>query len=199
VDTDLFKPVQDDETLALRNLIRDELGVTKNEVLCIYSGRFSIDKNPHCLAKAIDRLQSENLPFKGIFVGNGAQRDIDFIKSMRGCMIQPFVPVKDLPKYYRAADIGVWPREESTSQLDGAVCGLPLVLSNKIRVFERVEGNGLLYEEGDHIDLARKLAELQNPELRKKMSAHGIQKIKRNFSWDVIAEKRITDYTAVLN
>jgi glycosyltransferase involved in cell wall biosynthesis len=81
------------------------------------------------------------------------------------------------------------------SQLDAAVCGLPLILSNKIKVFERVDGNGLLYEEGSHIDLANKLLMLQDAEKRKQMSIHGVKKIKDNFSWQIIAKNRIKDYT----
>jgi glycosyltransferase involved in cell wall biosynthesis len=195
VDTEIFYPIQDEEDEMSRNKIRIDFDIADEEIVCIYTGRFSKDKNPHCLANAINYLQENNFPFKAIFIGNGTEADIDFIKGRKGCLVKPFVPVNELPKYYRAADIGVWPREESMSQLDAAVCGLPLILSNKIKVFERVDGNGLLYEEGSHIDLANKLLMLQDAEKRKQMSIHGVKKIKDNFSWQIIAKNRIKDYT----
>jgi glycosyltransferase involved in cell wall biosynthesis len=195
VDTDLFHPIQNDEDEMSRNKMRKDFDIADEEIVCIYTGRFSKDKNPHCLANAINHLQENNFPFRAIFIGNGTKADIDFVKSRKGCLVEPFVPVNELAEYYRAADIGVWPREESMSQLDAAVCGLPLILSNKIKVFERVDGNGLLYEEGNHVDLANKLLMLQDADKRKQMSIHGIKKIKGNFSWQKIAENRINDYT----
>ncbi|MGZ3917221.1 MAG: glycosyltransferase family 4 protein [Flavisolibacter sp.] len=199
VDTDMFHPVQNEEERLSRNQVRSELGISPGEILCIYTGRFSRDKLPHCLAQAINQLQEKGLPFRGLFVGKGPEEDMNYIKSMKGCLVRPFVPVKELPSYYRAADIGVWPREESMSQLDAAACGLPLILSNKILVLERVEGNGLLYEEGNPQDLALKILELKETDKRKMMAEVGAAKIREHFSWQVIARSRIKDYTAVIN
>src|SRR5687768_1987385 len=146
VDTDTFFPPHGDEQKAIRNSIRQKFGFNTSDIVCIYTGRFTKDKNPHCLAKAINELNAQGLPFKGLFVGNGTGEDVDFLQSQRGCKTGSFVPANQLPGYYWAADIGVWPREESTSQLDAMACGLPLVLSNQVKVIERIEGNGLLYE-----------------------------------------------------
>jgi glycosyltransferase involved in cell wall biosynthesis len=55
-----------------------------------------------------------------------------------------FVPVNELADYFRAADIGVWPRE-STSMLDAAACGLPIVVNDTSSLLG-IEGNGLVYE-----------------------------------------------------
>ena len=195
VDTDFFHPPLADTEQNVRNSLRLKFGFTPSDVVCIYTGRFTKDKDPHCLARAINKLNEKSLSFKGLFVGNGTESDIDFIKSMRGCTISPFVPVKELPQYYWAADIGVWPREESTSQIDALACGLPLILSNKIKVMDRVEGNGLLFIEGDAEDLSNKIIELQNAEKRKQMAEYGLKKLYNNYSWDILAKKRMEDYT----
>ncbi len=194
VDTYTFFPNKTEEQQVSRNKIRENFGFDASDIVCIYTGRFTKDKNPHCLAKAIHELNQKGLPFKGLFIGNGTDEDIQFIQSQKGCKIGAFVPAKDLPPYYWAADIGVWPREESTSQLDAVACGLPLVLSNQIKVVERIIGNGFLYHEGDHLDLAGALQKMIDPEIRKQMGLKGLAKINEKFSWEMIATERLNDY-----
>ncbi|MFW5804576.1 MAG: glycosyltransferase, partial [bacterium] len=102
--------------------------------------------------------------------------------------------VSQLPKYYWVADIGVWPSEESMSQLDASACGLPLVLSDKIEVLERIEGNGYLYKQGDFNDLSLKLLKLQDTETRIKFGIYGSNKVEQNYSWNSIAKIRESYY-----
>lgn len=196
VDTEVFHPLKTDAEQQRRSSLRSALGFDEGDVVCVYSGRFSEDKNPLCLAHAIDGLVADGLPYRGLFVGNGPQEPM--IRKCAGCVVNDFVPFKDLPRFYHAADVGVWPRQESTSQLDAAACGLPVVLSNTITVRERVEGNGLLYREDDAGDLAARLRELQDSGVRKRLGDLGAAKVRNEFSWDVIARKRIDDFKAAL-
>lgn len=198
VDTELFHPVADEADQAARTRLRERLGFAESDVVCIYTGRFTKDKGPLCLAQAVERLASQGLPFRGLFVGGGGEAEADAIGKCAGCVLHPFVPANELPALYRAADIGAWPKQESTSQLDAVACGLPIVLSNRVEVRERVEGNGLLYEEEDPEDLARQLARLRDTAVRRALGAHGRQKIRELYSWDRIAKDRIADYEAAL-
>jgi glycosyltransferase involved in cell wall biosynthesis len=183
VDTDIFKPLNGDSAYELRELLRAEHGFKPADIVCIYTGQLTEDKNPLCLAKALDILAEKGLPFRGLFVGNGTDDYISLISQCRGCMIYPFVPTTELPKLYWSSDVGVWPRQESTSQLDAAACGLPLVLSNRIEVLDRVQGNGILYDEDDHFDLAEKLISLEDSSVRRSLGLAGAKKILHNFSW----------------
>jgi glycosyltransferase involved in cell wall biosynthesis len=194
VDTELFCPVNNVELAKERNALRKSLGFEPDELVCIYTGRFSPGKNPQLLAEAVHRLQLQGEKIRALFLGNGTEQEVKAIRTKKGCIIHPFVYMRDLPKYYCSADIGVWPREESTSQLDAAACGLPLILSNTIHVTERVEGNGLLYEEGNADDLAHKILIMKDVSLRNKFSKAGVEKVYREFSWTVLAQKRIEDY-----
>jgi glycosyltransferase involved in cell wall biosynthesis len=188
VDTDFFCPADTTE----RKAKRSELGFTESDIVVIYTGRFTEGKNPLCLAKAIDKLVGEGEPFKGLFMGNGPQ--IEEIKKMRGCTVLKFVPYHELPAYYAIADIGSWPRQESTSMIDAAACGLPIVISNKVQAMERVEGNGLTYVENDVNDLAAVIKKLKDASLRSQLGNFGVSKIQNNYSWDKIAKERIEDY-----
>lgn len=198
VDTDTFYPPENENEKAKGNEIRQKFEFSASDIICIYTGRFTKDKNPHCLAKAINVLNEQGFPFKGLFVGNGTEEDIQFIKSQNGCLIGSFVPANQLPAYYWASDIGVWPREESTSQLDAMACGLPLILSNQIKVMERVDGNGLLYEEGNYQSLISALKQMENKNLRDQMAKKSVEKIREKFSWDIIASERLNDYKAFI-
>lgn len=200
VDTDLFTPVDTDEENSERNLQRETLGFSPDDIVCIYTGRFTSDKNPQCLARAVNDLQQRgHLNVKGLFVGSGTPEDVAYIQSMQGCVVHPFVPVSELPRFYQAADIGVWPRQESMSQLDAAACGLPLILSNRIAVKERTEGNGLLYEQDDDKDLAERILDLQDPAVRKRMGINGYEKVRSRYSWEAVAKRRIADFKQELD
>ena len=198
VDTDLFRPPDADTAQQTRNQLRQALGFLPNEVVCIYTGRFSKDKNPICLAEAICKLVAEGKAFRGLFVGCGTAKDVAAISHTPGCVVQPFVPTIDLPPYYWAADVGVWPKQESTSQLDAAACGLPLILSNQIKVLERVDESGLLFEEDNPYDLAQQIIRLSSPETRKRMGENGSQKVRSQISWVKIAQQRLQSFELAL-
>ncbi len=196
VDTMMFKPITKIEEAKDRLSLRKQFDFLDSDVVCIYTGRFSEDKNPLCLAKAVEYLDNKGLKVKGLFLGAGPQ--LEEIQNCQGCYVHPFVPARDLPDYYRATDIGVWPRQESTSQIDAASCGLPTIISDQTHVSERISGNGLTYLEDDYIDLANKIAILIVPDQRKKMGEIAWKRMVELFSWESIAKKRIADYLSAL-
>jgi glycosyltransferase involved in cell wall biosynthesis len=198
VDTDLFVPARSEAHLAGRAALRRSLGFGREDIVAIYTGRFTEGKNPACLARAIDELHREDARFKGLFVGSGSSEYLEILRNCAGCVIHPFVPASQLPDFYRASDIGVWPKQESTSQLDAAACGLPLVLGSDIEVKERIEGNGLVYLQDDPRDLARQLQRLSDPERRRQLGEAGHRKVLDKYSWDRIAQDRMKDYASAL-
>lgn len=194
VDTQLFRPPTADE----RAQARGSLGYRDGEVVCVYSGRFARDKGPQLLAQAIDSLARAGLPYRGLFIGSGTKEEVDEIARCLGCDVRDFVPARLLPLFYWAADIGVWPRQESTSQLDAAAAGLPIVVSDAVHVRERVEGNGLFYRDGDVADLAGQLRRLSAPAFRQELAEVGQRKMSERFSWTSIARARVRDYDMAL-
>lgn len=197
VDTEFFKPIDNSiESESFRQSKRDEIGIQSHDILCIYTGRFTEGKNPLCLAQAIDRLVELKEPFKALFLGDGPQ--LEEIKRMKGCIVHEFVPYHKLPDFYVIADIGVWPRQESTSMIDATACGLPIVISDRVKAKERVDGNGLTYIENNVDDLVGVLIKLKDLNLRDQLSQFGVNKIREKFSWDRIAKGRVEDYQSFL-
>jgi glycosyltransferase involved in cell wall biosynthesis len=196
VDLDIFRPIQNEQDARDRRDFRSQLGFTEDEIVCIYTGRFSQSKNPLLLAKAIDRLTAMGEHFRGLFVGNGVQDDA--IRQCRNCDVRPFVNFRELPRFFRAADIGVWPTEESMSMRDAAACGLPIV-NDTLNGMERIEGSGLKYRPADCDDLVRVLLSLRAPERRRELGDCGAEKVRQGFGWDSIAKFRLRAYEAALN
>ncbi|MDT8303965.1 MAG: glycosyltransferase family 4 protein, partial [Sedimentisphaerales bacterium] len=197
VCTEIFKPISGNEDLRMRTELRKHFGFSNNEIVCIYTGRFSEDKNPLALARAVTNLRKMGEPFCGLFVGNGTQSEA--IHNCPGCVVHPFVPFQELGDFYRSSDIGVWPTQESTSMLDAAACGLPIVVNDTMVAIERIKGNGITYKLNDVNDLVRALHSLRNPQERILLGSYGAKKMMHKFSWESMAKRRLADYKAALN
>ena len=196
VDTQLFKPPLSKEMKMKRDKKRKEFGISENEILCIYTGRFSEGKNPLCLAQSIHSLRNNGEKYKGLFIGHGVQREQ--ISKLDGCIIKDFVLFNELADLYSIADIGVWPREESTSMLDAAASGLPLIISNTVQATERINDIGLTYIENNIDDLCSTLLKLKDPVLRTELGKNGVERMRNQFSWLKIAEIRVEEINKVL-
>lgn len=194
VDTHLFVPADSETLLKERTATRISFGYEPEDIVCIYTGRLTREKMPLLLAEAVEILIKEGLPFKSFFLGSGPFDYVSKIQNTSGTRIVNYVETSKIPKYYQMSDIAVWPSQESTSQLDALGCGLPLVLGNKIRVTERVEFNGLTYEEGNSESLAAALRTLQDSRIRREMGSLSRDKAVEKFSWDRIGENYEKNY-----
>ena len=195
VDVGNFRVI---ETPGLRSRWRDELGFAADDIVCVYTGRFVPEKGPLILAEAIRLLRQRGFAhYRAIFVGQGDQAMIEKLSSVPGCQTHPFVGQPRLAEIYNAADIGVWPRQESTSQLDAAACGLPLVLDAAVEDKWRTEGNGLTYNGGPE-ELAGCLLRMQDVVYREKLGVYGSFKIAHAYSWDKLASDKLKDFHEAL-
>lgn len=198
VNTDLYFPLQKKE----KTVLRDDLGFTPEDIVCLYTGRFTKEKNPLIVAEAIEELSLQGYPFKGVFVGEGIQREA--ISQKKNCMVFDFIPFRELPKYYQAADIAVWPAQESTSQLDAVASGLNLILTDKIEAYSSIETDNekedrpkivsRFYTHFNKEDLIHQLLSLVDPVYRQSLSEKGVSEIVSTSSWYKIAERWSKDY-----
>jgi glycosyltransferase involved in cell wall biosynthesis len=195
-DTDMFHPVETDEDRAARRTVRARLGYASDDIVCVYTGRFTEDKNPLALAMAIDRLAEIDRRYRGLFIGDGAQKAQ--IAACRNTTILSFMKHEKLAQHYRAADIGIWPRQESMSMIDAAASGVPIVVSNRIGEPGRVIGNGKMYEENDVASLVEALRSFASESERNAYGAVGRQKMLDSFSWNSFARTVEADFAASL-
>lgn len=184
-DTEMFSRARTSDDFANRRSMRAALGCADTDVICIYTGRFSQDKNPLLLSQAVEKLCGAGKTFRALFIGDGAQRGA--IGQSGHSVILPFMRHRELAMHYKAADIAVWPRQESMSMLDAAAACLPLVVSDQIGERGRIEGNGLYYRENSVDSLAETLAKLEDPGIRAVLGQSGRNKMVAHFSWESIA------------
>jgi glycosyltransferase involved in cell wall biosynthesis len=192
IDVAHLRPVSSLDDATMREQIRASLKVTADEMLCIYTGRLTDAKNPKCLADAIRILRVSGHKFRAIFFGEGEQA-YD-IAAVEGCRVLPFVKYEELPLYYRAADIGVWPRQESISMTDAAACGIPIVVSDRMLATERINGNGVSFRENDPTDLTRVLLNLSDPVMRARLGSCGAERMAAHFNIEKTAAEIIADF-----
>ena len=181
-----------------RLAVREQLGFAPSEIVAIYTGRLTDRKDALLLARAVSGLRQRGKPFRGLFLGDGPQKDR--IAREDGCVTHAFVPYPELPPFYRAADLAVWPREITASTLDAAACGLPVVMSHPYEALapERIAGNGMTFRENSLDDLMRVLTELEDVPLRSRLGQFGAEKMAHDFSWSGLAGLRLAAYEAAL-
>lgn len=196
VDTDFFFPAQTAEDQKERTAVRAQLGFAPEEIVCVYSGKMTEVKNARILGQAVNRLREHGLPYSGLFIGDGPQRNE--IEDMPHCRVLDFMHYSKLGRYYRAGDIGIWPTNESTSMLDAAACGIPIIISDMVVYREHVEGNGLVCRVNDVDSLTDAMLELSSLERRREMGERGSQKMLTDFSWESVARRRVAHYEQAL-
>jgi glycosyltransferase involved in cell wall biosynthesis len=174
--------------------LRAELNVRDNGLVAIYAGRLTDGKNPMLLAQAVAALRRSGQPWVGLFVGDGSQKDL--IGSTDGCQVVGFVQHDELAQYYRAADVAVWPEQESMSMLDAMSSGLPLIVSSSMGDLDRVVGNGLTFTQGSVEGLTAVLSGLANSDERRQLGVTARAKAEKQYSWDSNARRREADYAA---
>jgi len=195
-DTETFHPVLGTQDLEDRAELRRELGIEPESLVAIYSGRLTDGKNPALLARAIGMVRASGHLWVGLFVGEGPQQNT--IAHSDGCIVVGFARHDQLSRYYRVADVAVWPTQESMSMLDAMASGLPLLVSSSMGDVGRVEGAGLTFAPGSAEDLVAQLERLLDRKMRHKLGAAARDKALIEYDWNLNAERREADYVASL-
>lgn len=188
VDTKKFTPVGNDAFLRSRRLaLREELGVAQDEVLCIWTGRMTPSKGLTLLAEVIEDIVALGYSYRVLFVGDGTEYEA--LKKYPSSILHPFVKWLELPDFYRAADLAVWPRSITTSTLDASACGLPIVMSSEESATERWDGIGMTYKNEDPEALKNALLFFADSNQRKAMGEAGVARMRTLFSWKTVASQ----------
>ena len=189
-----------------RKQLRSQYGISQEDVVFIYAGKIIAGKGPHLLIDAGLKLLGKHKDLKLFFLGNGNEEYINKMKNKvekNGFGTQIIwdgaVNNKELYKYYSAADVGVWPLQESMTMLEAASCNLPIIVRDTLSLADRISnGNGFGYKEGDMEDLAKYMEIcLTNKELRKKMGAKGRELIEKRLNWEAVAKEYVKLYSKV--
>lgn len=184
-----------------REGVRKKLKIKESEILLITTARVSPEKNFELIINSLKELNSIKVKF--LLVGEG---DADYLNYLKGLVIEqslqnqvlfyPFIPEKELFKFYSAADIGVWPKRPTISIINAIGCQLPVLITNHPTMNHLVEGgNGLAFTPGDKTDFVNKLNTLVNSmDLREKMKICAKNLVIEKLSYKKVALKDIEMY-----
>jgi glycosyltransferase involved in cell wall biosynthesis len=173
-----------------------------NGKILLYTGKFDHFKQPEIILDAIKIIENEiDFHLDLVFVGpkNEEYQNTHFNKSFENKVIQVHLlgPAKnqDLYKYYSAADIAVFPKQNTLSALDAQACGLPVVMESDETNEERLKEGGLCYEPGNVADLAAQILKLlKDDQLVKSLSDNGQKYMHERYNY----QKKMMDIQEML-
>jgi glycosyltransferase involved in cell wall biosynthesis len=180
-----------------RQMVRRQLSISANEFVIIYTGKIIPAKGVDILVKAFTWLSKKYSDMTLLLVGAGPQEYLDQMfnqldKATKAKIkVTGFQDHTKLPGYYSAAELAVWPLQESMAMIDAASCSVPFIANHTLGAKERVANqNALLYKQDDERDLANKIESLYlDPNQRKAMGRRGRELVEKSFSWNQVAER----------
>lgn len=168
----------------------------------LYTGKFDHFKQPEIILDAIKIIENE-IDFKLdlVLVGpkNEEYQNTHFNKTFENELIQIHLlgPARnhELYQYYSAADIAVFPKQNTLSALDAQACGLPVIMESDETNQERLKMGGVCYEPGNIQDLATKILKLlKDDQLVKSLSDNGQKYMHERYNY----QKKMMDIQEML-
>ncbi|MBI4092927.1 MAG: glycosyltransferase family 4 protein [Candidatus Kerfeldbacteria bacterium] len=190
VETDFF---QYDETA--RREIRQKLGGGSRDIILIFAGYMFRRK---ALESLIDLIaQVRDISLRLVFAGEGPADYLDELKSYaqkKGVAervhFTGFLSRQEVTRYYAAADIGIWPGNNSLVIMEAMACRLPIIMADMQLAHLVSHGNGFKVPYADvglMKEVIKKLA--TNPELRREMGLASEKASLEHYSYASLARQ----------
>lgn len=198
VDLSLFPADQE----AARRQLRQKLGIASTDLVLLYVGRLSKEKNLSFLLRAFSQIRERNI--KLVLVGGGPLLKTINPELRPEIITTGEVPYPEILKYYLVGDVFVF---ASTSETQGLVlaeakaAGLPVValfaggLVDTVR--NGLDGYLLPRQETVFIEHLQRL--LGDPTWRAKLAAAARQDAVERFAAKVVAKKMESVYNSLTN
>ncbi len=203
VDTACFYPKRD------RSIV-SQYAITDNDYVIMYLGSEEPRKNISLILKAIYHLKKtmprvKLLKVGGAQMGGDRQAVLKLIKDLhleREVIFTGQVAETDLPKYYNAADLFVFPSYYEgfgLPPLEAMACGCPVIVADRTSLPEVVGDAGLLIDPDDEQAFADAMARLQSDrEKRQTLISRGLEQALK-FSWVTSAQQTMDVYERVMS
>ncbi|MFH1307309.1 MAG: glycosyltransferase family 4 protein [archaeon] len=206
VDTNLFKPTKSRISKKIKN--------SEEDILIFFpGGSRSKRKGAEVALKALKKLKKNDIKFTCII--SGANREIGWEKELsikinknklsKNILCVGELDYKDLPKYYSACDITIFPslfEGFGIPILESMACKIPIIASKTGEAENIIKNdkNGILIDIGNSTQLYDAILRLsKSRKLRKRIGTLGRKSILEYYSWNKIAKKYIKLYKEVLS
>ena len=180
--------------------LKKKLGIPDEAIVFVLARRLHEKNGVLYFARALSKIKSNNLHV--IVAGDGAERaefEEVVAQSEHGDRVHMLggVANHEMLSVFNAGDVSVLPslmEATSIAGLEAMACGLPLIGSRVGGIPFIVEDgvNGILVEPASPEELAKAIELLcNNRGFVERMGLSSLEKVKENFSWDVIAGETI--------
>ncbi|HHT62372.1 MAG: glycosyltransferase family 4 protein [Bacillota bacterium] len=198
-----YKPIKREVAKAR---IQNKYGISGRFIL--YIGGFSPRKNLRGLINAYNKIYKEmKTPCKLVILGKPSRDYPGLIKLVESLDLQEwvlfpgFIPMQDLPFFYNAGDLFVYPsfyEGFGLPPIEALACGTPTVVSNVSSLPEVVGDAAIMVNPHDLVALAAAMHRvLTEPDLETELRRKGLRWAE-NFSWTKTAAQTIKVYQEVL-
>ena len=188
------------------DVVCNRYGIRRPFVLCV--GAQQSRKNLPRLVAAFARLRADLPTSRLVIVGptlwryDGLQEQIQSLGLDDAVQVLGYVPDKDLPALYSAADVFVFPslyEGFGLPILEAMACGTPVVCSNSTSLPEVANDAALLIEPHDVDGMAGAMQRvLRDADLRVMLRKSGLKRA-QDFSWERAAQETVAVYRQVMN
>lgn len=194
VDTDYFRPPTSTE----RQMARQAIGMTDDDVVIGFLGRLAIDKGIRELIDATQLLQGESSQIKLVLVGpveTSARLGAHLNQLASSDWALVLERTNDPRLMYWAFDIFCLPSYREgfpIASLEAQACGLPVVTTNATGCVDSIDHRvtGLCVPTGDRELLSEALTELVSGQtVRWEMGAAGRERVIQEFSRSVVTPR----------
>ena len=187
LDTILFHPSKRDPGFWKARGLRD------GELVMLFVGRVSKEKNLDVLIAATKRLARQQIPARPVFVGDGPYM-AEMKKQLSDAIFTGYLSGEDLAKAYASADFFVFPSTTDTFGnviLEAQASGIPAIVSDIGGPRDLVAHgkDGLITKGHDPIELAAAIKKLaSDPLMRATMGQEARARVESR-DWSVACEK----------
>ena len=188
IDISFFKSIKS-------SINRQDIGLTKEDFVLVYSGRINKDKGVSEIIDAMIMLKDKQdiklMIIGGTFYGNANNEDF-FVRSLKEkakpiknrIIFTGFIPYNDVPSYLHLADIAVlpsmWNEPFGLTIVETLAAEVPLITTRSGGIPEICEGVATIVERDNIVNnLTSAILDLyKNPEKRQKMAADSFERAK---------------------
>jgi len=188
--------------------LREALGLGSSPVALVVSRLVPI-KNVGLFVEAMAAVHRSHPGARALVVGDGPLAAA--LKQQAGSLgldrvvhFAGYVEQRDLPQWYRTADLLVIPSDFDNSPsvaIEAMASGLPIVATDVGGVSEFVEApaGGILVPKGDALQLAARIGELlADPRRRHEAGAFNRRRAVQRYSWRTSAEQLLAIYQSAV-
>ena len=175
--------------------IRKKFKITNEDVVLVFSGTIVRRKGIELLLEAFSEIKNKSV--KLIIVGSGDAAYMQELKNLteklsinNKTIFTGFVKKNEVKNFFSAAELGVWPGNNSVSIMEAMACKLPIVIVD-LQLSHLVSyNNGFKFPQHNKEKLKAALEKLiHDKNLRLKMGNNSFNVIKKYYSYDTIAKR----------